>query len=122
MATAFPDLGSWNVKYLEEEYHWEPLEMSLGELRQCLDVELGGVTFADWFRGLVARRPDACQVLIWFLRLKAGRPEERAGINIQILKLELDQVPKDEPNSSSSELSISTSSPEPDTNPPTSTD
>ena len=113
--------GDLKVTLPGEEYIWQPDEMTLGEMSMCLDQELGGMTFADWMRGIINNQPIPCQVLVWYLRLKAGRQEDRTSVNFPIRKLDVDLVPKDEPNSSNSDPSTSDSSPEPDTGPPIST-
>lgn len=115
-------IGEFKVELPEESWTWCPDDMTLGEWNM-IEVELGGdVDFDAWTEGIDARRAMACQVLVWFLRLKAGRNEERSSVNFPIRRLTVMRLPK-EPDSTPEISDASTSGPSPaeDTDPQTST-
>lgn len=110
--------GTWKVDLPDESYTWEPDDMLFSECNLVL-TELAGRTFDEWIQGIDDRDPTACQVLVWFLRLKAGKPEDRMGLDFPLRQLDLVQVPKDKTNSEPTESSTSDTSSEPGSDQPT---
>lgn len=119
--------GRWQVTLPGEEYVWEPDEVTLGECR-TIEAE-AGCTYMQWITRIgdadranplaatADQVSDACQVLIWFLRLKAGQQQERAAVDFPIRKLEIRQLTDDgeddDPEASAgSEPATSPTSPE----------
>jgi len=82
--------GRWRVALPDEEWTWEPDEVTLGE---CLMIEgEHGGSFDDWVRQVGDGRAEACQVLVWFLRRKAGQQVDRASVDFPIRKLTITYV------------------------------
>lgn len=110
--------GEWKVALPDESWDWFPDDMTVGE-SNLIETELD-MSFDDWVDAIDARRAMACQVLVWFLKLKAGQNEERTSINFPIRRLELKRIPK-EPSSTpeTSGGSTSVTSPESDIPPET---
>lgn len=82
--------GKWKVTLPGEDYEWAPDDMTLGE---CLMVETEtGLSFDDWLTAIAEDRAEACQVLVWFLRRKAGRQEERIAVDFPIRRLIFEQI------------------------------
>lgn len=106
--------GTWTVTLPDETYTFEPDDITVGE-SLMLEQELDGATFDDWLVAIDERRAVPCQVLIWFLRRKAGRQEDRMGVEFPIRRLSLTKVeddPDPDPNvSADSESATSPSSP-----------
>lgn len=90
--------GSWTVTLPDEEYVWEPDDVTIGE-QLMIEGELGDLSYNDWPKAIDDRRPVACQVLIWYLRHKAGKQQERFAVDFPIRRLELMQIgTEDEPD------------------------
>lgn len=82
--------GRWNVVLPGESYVWEPDEVTLGE---CLMIENEAEQIYDaWIRDVGDGRSVACQILIWFLRRKAGRQEDRIAVEFPIRKLDITEI------------------------------
>lgn len=83
--------GRWQVTLPDESYVWEPDEVLLGE---CLMIEReAGTSYDQWISDVASNRAVACQVLVWFLRRKAGKPqEERIGVEFPIRKLDITEI------------------------------
>jgi hypothetical protein len=86
--------GTWKVTLPGETCTREPDEMLGSEWKLCKD-EFGG-DFEDWVNGFVARDPDACQVLIWWLRSKKGINLDRVAVDFKIRQLVTEQIPDPE--------------------------
>lgn len=93
--------GRWTVKLPGEEYVFEPDEITVAE-EYRLESELGGLSFDQWLTEVDERRASACQTLIWFLRYKAGRVEDRSQVNFPIRRLVLESIEEPDPNSPAS--------------------
>lgn len=97
----------WRIVLPDEEYEFAPDDMTMSE---CLGVEreLAGTewtTFDEWLTvGINEAHPVACQVLIWYLRMKAGQPCERRDVDFPLRRLKLIAVP-DDPKDESTETS-----------------
>lgn len=109
--------GRFNVILPDEEYVWEPDEMTFGECKGVED-ELEGTgweAFTDWMVACSRARPVACQVLVWFLRYKAGKPSERRDVDFPLRKLRIEPIPdpKDEASTETSEAGTSSTTSEP---------
>lgn len=105
--------GEWKVTLPGEEYVWAPDDTTLAETLM-LENETGE-TFDDWVTGIDARRAVPCQVLIWFLRYKAGKQEDRMTVDFPIRRLNLvhivEEVEDDPEASAGSEPATSQPSP-----------
>jgi len=76
-----------------------------------------GMSYNEWIAdGVAEERAVACQILIWFLRRKAGRQEDRMSIDPQIRKLDIEEIVEvvdaDPEASAASEAAGSPTSPE----------
>jgi len=106
-------LGKWDVDLPGEHYLWEPDEVSVGE---CLMLENeSGQGYERWIADVGDGRAVACQILVWFLRRKAGRQEDRLAIDFPLRKLEItafieDGVDDDPEASAGSEPATASSS------------
>lgn len=112
--------GRWKVTLPGEEYVWEPDETTVAE-EFLLESEHGG-TFDEWMTGIDDRKAAACQILVWFLRRKAGRQEDRLAVDFPIRRLVTEPIDTPEtvaglPEASagSEQSGPATSSPSPDT-------
>lgn len=83
-------LGRWEVTLPGESYVWEPDEVTVAE---CLMLETeSGLTFPQWILAIDDERAEACQILVWFLRHKAGRQEDRFAVDFPLRKLEIREI------------------------------
>jgi len=105
-------LGTWTVTLPGETFTWEPDEMMRSEWKQIHD-EFGG-TFEEWTAGIDARDPDACQVLIWWLRHLKGIDLERESVDFKIRMLKLEAIPDPEDVAVVTASTTATSEPSPD--------
>lgn len=88
--------GSWAVTLPDEKYQFDPDDITNNEWRG-LQQELGGMSFADWLTGIDDRDPKPCDVLIWFLRRKAGLPpQDLLAIDYPIRRLILEPLEVDD--------------------------
>lgn len=108
--------GRWKAAIPGEEYVWEPDEVTLSE--QLLVENEAGTSYDDWIEdGVANSRAEACQILIWFLRRKAGQQQERFSVEFAIRKLTLTKIeepvalPEAEAVSEKSETATSSPSP-----------
>lgn len=116
-------LGAWRVTLGDEEYLFEPDEMT-GTECYAVEQELEGtefVVFDDWITGIDQGRWLACQALLWFLRYKAGQPSERIDIDFPLRKLQVTRAPKDNLDIESSETDGSSPLPDSESIPDSST-
>jgi hypothetical protein len=90
--------GSWKVALPGETYVWEPDDTTVGE-ELLIESELGDefVNFDQWVLDIDARKANPCQVLIWLLRRKAGRQEERFAVQFPIRRLDITEIAEPEP-------------------------
>lgn len=98
--------GEWRVDLPGgESYIWRPDDTTLGEALM-LETETG-TSFDEWVQGIDARAAVPCQVLVWFLRRKDGRQEDRMSVDFPIRRLDLthleDEVDADPEASAGSE-------------------
>jgi hypothetical protein len=119
--------GTWQVSHPgdddtpAESWLWEPDDTSLSDC-MLIETETGGLTFAEWLNGIdPERRPMNCQVLVWYLRRKAGQLMDRTSVVFPIRKLDVVEAPKDLPSTDGSDPSTSPTSPDSDTDQPIST-
>lgn len=84
-------MTAWKVTLPGEEYLFEPDEM-LGSEWGAVEAE-SGLTFDEWVNAIDARKWVPCQVLVWFLRQKAGRQEERRDVDFKIRQLRTEMIP-----------------------------
>lgn len=86
--------GRWKVTLPDEEYVWEPDEVTFSE--QLLIENEADCSYDDWIlEGVSESRAVPCQILVWFLRRKAGQQQERFAVDFPIRKLTLEKL--DEP-------------------------
>lgn len=98
--------GTWKVSLPGEEYTFEP-DQILGS--ECLAIENeAGVSFEEWLIEIDKVKAIACQVLVWFLRQKAGIQEVRRDVDFKIRQLRLVRVP--DPKGTDSANSATTTS------------
>lgn len=97
-----------------EEYEWEPDETTLAE---CLAIEseLDGMAWDEWLAAIDDRRAVACQVLIWFLRHKAGNQQDRHAVDFPLRKLSIAVIPDADPEASAASDAATEPSSPPDT-------
>ena len=101
--------GRWDVTLPGERYTWEPDEVTVGE---CLMLEAEAESSYDqWIRDVGNNRAVACQILVWFLRRKEGRQEDRAAVDFPIRKLEITELVGDADPEASAGSEPATSSP-----------
>lgn len=100
-------MAVWKVTLPDEEYLFEPDEI-LGSEWGAIETETG-MSFEDWTNAIDARKWVPCQVLVWFLRQKAGRQEERRDVDFKIRQLKLVRV--DDPKAPTETSEPDTSSP-----------
>jgi hypothetical protein len=79
-----------------EEYVWDWSEILLSEQR-AIETELPGMTWDQFILGIEQQRSDPCQVLIWFLRRKAGQNIARVDVDFPIRKLAIEVLPDADP-------------------------
>lgn len=84
--------GRWNVTLPDEKYVFEPDEITVADML-LLKSELGDRTFDQWLNGIDQREPVECQVLIWYLRRKDGRQEDRMAVDFPLRRLVLEPIP-----------------------------
>jgi hypothetical protein len=82
--------GRWSVTLPGETYTWEPDAVTLGE-QLMLQVEATS-SYQNWIGDVGNEDAEACQILVWFLRRKAGRQEDRLSIDFPIRELDLEQI------------------------------
>lgn len=97
--------GVWKVTLPADDGSVEEYLFELDELTgaECLAIEQEladtewEVSFDRWVFGVSRARWVPCQVLIWFLRTKAGQSGERLDVNFALRKLEIvvQPVPKE---------------------------
>ena len=85
--------GRWKVSLPGEEYVWEPDETTVSE-ELMLEGE-HGLSFDEWVEAVDERKAIPCQVLVWFLRRKAGRQEDRMSVDFPIRRLATEQLDED---------------------------
>ena len=76
-----------------EEYLWDPDDMMLSEQR-LIESELPKDSFSQFLDGIDERRADECQVLVWFLRRKAGNQMDRHAVDFPIRRLTIEVLPE----------------------------
>lgn len=102
--------GRWQVTLPDgESYVWEPDETTVGE-QLMLEAELGGLSFEQWVADIDSRKGLACQVLVWFLRRKAGKQQDRTAVNFPIRRLDLEPITDDAEGDVSGEASADSAS------------
>lgn len=82
--------GTWKVTLPDEEYLFEPDEI-LGSEWGAIEAQ-AGMSFDEWATGIDTGTWVPCQVLVWYLRQKAGRQEERREVDFKIRQLRLERV------------------------------
>jgi hypothetical protein len=106
--------GRWKVTLPPEEWVWEPDEITFDD--QLLIENEADASYDEWIMtGIRDSRAEACQILIWFLRRKAGQQEDRFAVrptNIRHLDLEKldDEVDADPEADAASEAATSSPS------------
>lgn len=84
-------IGRWLVELPDESHAWEPDEYTNADER-LLEGEIPGFTFDTWASDIDARRADACEVLVWMLRRKAGNQSDRTSVLFPIRRLDLTEL------------------------------
>jgi hypothetical protein len=103
--------GAWRVTLPDESYLFEPDEM-LGSEWSLIETELG-MSFEQWVSEINEARFVACQGLVWFLRRKAGRLEDRMAVDFKIRQLVLAREPDPKELEHTEQLEIPGSAPLP---------
>lgn len=81
----------FKVRLPDEEYLFDTDDM-LGSEWGAIEEETG-LTYDEWTVAIDQRKWVPCQVLIWFLRQKNGRPEVRREVDFKIRQLDVERVP-----------------------------
>lgn len=85
-------LGIWRVDIPGgETYTFDPDGLTMGEM-YTLESELGGMSFLQWLDGINDRRAAAIQILVWFLRRQAGKPQDRGSVDVPPRKVDLNRT------------------------------
>lgn len=108
--------GRWKVTLPDEEFVWEPDEVTFSE--QLMIENEADCSYDEWILdGVSPSRAVPCQILVWFLRYKAGQQQERYAVEFPIRKLTLEKIdepvalPESPAGSEQSEPATSQSSP-----------
>lgn len=83
-------VGSWRVDYQEESWPFEPDDLTVGQIL-AIEREFGD-ELATMLRDVDRGRPEACQVLIWWLR---GMKQDR--LQVDIMPRRVDVYPVTDP-------------------------
>jgi hypothetical protein len=116
-------LGEWKLTLPSgESLLWQPDDM-LGSELLMVEQELQNTKWAETARwagddlmaamlaGVKAARHEPCQVLVWFLRRKAGQQLERISVNEQWRRMRVEEVEAPEDEAATPPPETSTSSP-----------
>ena len=85
-------MGRWQVTLPNDEKHvFEPDEITNNEWR-ALQGYLDGMSFTAWLNGINNRDPKPCDVLVWFLRHKAGDTQDILAMDYPIRRLDVELI------------------------------
>lgn len=113
--------GRYSVIVSGDEKHiWEPDEVTLSE--QLMLENEAECSYEEWISGAHSIRAgyaEACQILVWFLRRKAGQQMDRFAVDFPIRRLDIEQIEEPvalpEVPAGSEQSEPATSSPSPST-------
>lgn len=88
-------LGKWKVTLPDEEYEFSPDDLPLSDwLMIGAELRASGewVSPRKFLYDVDDKQMGPCQVLVWFLRRKDGRNEDRFTVDFPLLSLEMTPV------------------------------
>ena len=107
----------FQVSWPGESYVYEPDEITMAELKMLEAEWPEGWSFRDWTVQIDRKNGNALQILVWFLRFKAGRVQPRIEVDdvkpfqIDITRLEDGGDDPEAPAASDAATSSPSSSP-----------
>ena len=85
------------VSWPGEEYIFEPGEITMAELTMIEQEWPAGWAWRDWMIAIDKKNSNARQILVWFLRFKAGRVQPRIEVDdVKPLQIDIDAIPPED--------------------------